>query len=468
MHVGALAILELGAFARADGSLDTARFAGYVESRFDELPRCRQRLAFTPVTRHPVWVDDGDFRLDRHIREARLDAPGGDAALARLADSIFSAPLERGRPLWEIVVVQGLADRGRFAAICKFHHAMIDGIAGMDFISQILTFGAREAPDATAAWQPKPAPGAPRLLAGELRHYASAAPRLARALGRLTTDGGSRSRLRERTLALVRFFSSGILGTSRTSLSASPCRERSFRWFATSRADERSVRSRLGGSRDDVALAVATGALRQLLLHAGAKLRRLRVKAMNPVNVRSTGERGDLGNRVSMLIVGLPVAEPDAARRLEAVTATTARLRASNHGLGVDVLAQIDEWLPASLAQRSSMWLATRVRAYNVVVTVIPGPSSHLYALTSRLMALYPLAPVFAGQHINIAALTYLDAVHWGVHYAGADAAEAERLVADLRASFDELVAAAAEASPRIAVVPAAEAAEPEAARRAT
>lgn len=454
MHVGAIAVFETESFARPDGSVDAARFSAYVESRLAHVPRCRQRLASAPIMRHPYWVDDAGFRIERHLREAVLEPPGDDEALRRLAGDILSRPLERSQPLWEITVVRGLAAPGRFAAICKFHHGMIDGIAGMDFIAQMLTSGPQPAIEPQGGFRPRRAPAGARLLLAEAAHYASGPAHLARAVGRLAKKPASRTGLRNRSLALLRFVARGIFGTSRTVLSAGPSRTRSIAWLTSPRADERAIRSRLGGTRDDVALAAVAGAARDLLIRSGAKPARLRIKAMNPVNVRTRDERGELGNRVSMLIVDLPAGEADASKRLARIIETTSSLRASKHDLGVDVLAQIDEWLPATLAQRMSMWLATRVHAYNIVVTVIPGPSSHLYALESRLLALYPVAPVFAGQHINVAALTYLDRVHWGVQYAGDEEADFTRFMADLEGAFAGLVEAARARAPRIAIRP--------------
>jgi hypothetical protein len=173
---------------------------------------------------------------------------------------------------------------------------------------------------------------------------------------------------------------------------------------------------------------------------------------MVPVNLRTRAERGGFGNRVSTLIVDLPVAEADVRTQLERISETVAHLKRAKQSLGADVLAQMDQWT-GTMAQSFGMWLAKTRRAYNLCVTTIPGSPTALYALESKLIALYPVAPVFHKQLFNIASLTYAGTLHWGVHYAGEDDAAAAEFVADLEASFAALVEAAAAAPPRIRIV---------------
>jgi hypothetical protein len=174
---------------------------------------------------------------------------------------------------------------------------------------------------------------------------------------------------------------------------------------------------------------------------------------MVPVSVRTRSERGALGNRVSTLIVDLPAAEPDARTRLARISKHVAQLKEKKQGLGGDTFAKIDTWT-GTLIQSFGMWLSRFRRAYNLCVTTIPGSPTALYALESKLLALYPIAPVFTGQLFNVAALSYDGKVRYGVHYAGDDGADAAREFAeDLASSFEELVAIAKTTAPRIRVV---------------
>ena len=452
MNVGAVTILESRSFRTADGRIDVARFRGYIAARIARVERCHQKLATTTLLRRPMWIDDPDFRMERHVQTVDGPAVEDEDAMRELSSDIFSRQLDRTRPLWELTIVQGQPNAETFAVTCKVHHAMLDGMAGMDFIGSLLTGEPQASIDEVAPRRAAPAPARWRLAIDDAALIASAPWRLGAGLVRLATRPGTRTSFRERTGALVHLFASGLRGTTKTPLSAAPNARRFHRWATTAKADERIVRARLGSSRDDVTIAVASGATRAALLRKHVRTKGIRIRAMAPMSLRSRAERGTLGNRVSMLIVDIPVDEASPVRRLERVTAAVARLKRIRQGLGVDVLAAIDEFT-GTLAQRFAMWLATLRHTYNIVVTNIPGPPTHLYALESKLLALYPLAPVFGGQQINIAAISYLDTVFWGVQYAGDDPDELRLFVDDLMASAEELLRAAKAAPPRIRVV---------------
>jgi diacylglycerol O-acyltransferase / wax synthase len=451
MHVGVVAIFEGGSFRLAGGGLDFEKLERYVLARLASWPRMHQKLTRTPVARRPVWIDDRRFRPEEHTRRVTLEAGGGESALKRLASEVFSQPLDRSRPLWEATFVDGLDDDA-FAIVFKTHHGAIDGIAGMDFIGALLTSeGTPVFADAPLHRAVSP-PSRLHLFLDDVLHYASAPLRFLDGLRILARDGEARVDFRDRAFALVHVVANGLRGTSPNPLSTAPVTLRTIDWATADASGERAIRSRLGGTRDDVTLAASTGAVRGFLRRRRVGLSRLRIRAMVPVNLRTRSERGGFGNRVSTLIVDLPVAEAEARAQLEQISETVAHLKQVKQGLGGDVLAQIDQWT-GTLAQRMGMWLAKTRRAYNLCVTTIPGSPTALYALESKMVALYAVAPVFHNQLFNISALTYAGKLHWGVHYAGEDADAAAEFVADLDASFSELVAAAAAAPPRIRVV---------------
>ena len=451
MHVGLVAIFESGWFALPGGGIDVPKLRGYIESRLQFVPRCRQRLAYVPFTRRPVWVDDRDFRIEDHVFSAPPDAPGGEAELQALAGRIFSRKLDRRKPLWEMHIAP-LADPGRFAIISKVHHCMIDGVAGVDFMGAMLTVKPVAEAELTPAWSPRRPPSRARLMLDEACHIASAPAAFAALVRQLVREPEARASARQRLFAVVHLVASGLRGTPANPLSGTARATRSIAWTSTERSAERVVRTRLGSTRDDVTLACAAGAARAFLERKQQRLARLRIRAMGTVSLRTRAERAQLGNRVGMLIVDLPVAEGSPRKRLERVTATVAGLKQSRQGLGADVLAQVDQWT-GTLMQSFGMWLATTRRSYNLFVTNIPGPPAALFALESKLLEIYPVAPIFGGQHVSVATLSYQNSVHWGVQYAGGEPDELGRFVADLQASFGELVDAAASAPPRLRVV---------------
>ena len=456
MHVGVVAMFEAGPFRTTGGAIDLAAFQRYIESRLPFVAQCHEKLARIPITHREIWVDDADFTIERHVRMVHIAEPCGERELRALASEIFSVPLDRSRPLWDLAVVDGYRDPSgddRFAVICRAHHAMLDGLAGIDFIGALLSREPADAIVPAPAWEPAPLPAASRLLAGEARRIASSPLRLVRTISSLAHDAETRRGFRDRSLAVVRLITNGVRGTTRTPLTPVPSPARSVAWSQSDGASERGIRARLGGTRDDVTLSAATGAVRGFLKRHHVGLSGLRIRAMVPTNMRTRAERGGFGNRVSILIVDLPVDENNGRRRLERITESVAQLKQTKQNLGADVLAQIDS-VTGTLAQRASMWLAIRTRSYNLCVTTIPGPPTPLYALDSRLLALYPLAPIFGGQRCNVAALSYAGTLHWGVNYTGGDDADVCIFIADIVATFDELAAAAAAAPPRIALVP--------------
>ncbi len=451
MHIGAVTIFDSTSFALPSGDVDLPKFRRYIESRLKLVPRTRQRLAENPITRQPVWIDDDLFDISHHVRELRLPSPGDEGKLKRAASTVFSGSLERSRPLWEMHVVQGLSPSGQFAVIAKAHHAMLDGVAGVDFARIMLSQDACDEIESVEPFRARPAPSRWRLARDEVRRYGAAPIGLSRGIAAFLRSGAVRKSFADHVWALTTFMASGLRGTPQGPLTGASSTERVVDWFVCDRADERSIRARLGGTRDDVTLAVASGAAREVVRNAGGDLTN-RVRAMAPVNLRSRRDANRLGNRVSMLIVDLPLDVPSPAARLAQISERTGRLIQAKHQLGVDTLAKIDVWT-GTLAQTFAMWLSRRVRAYNFVITNIPGPPLPLYALRSRLLAFYPVAPVFPDQHFNVAALPYLGKVYWGVNYGGHDADEQRRFMRDLESSFKELRAAAAHALPRVKLV---------------
>ena len=139
MHVGAVAVFEGEALRTPDGAIDIERVREYVGSALNETPRFRQKLAYVPLLKHPLWVDDERFNLRYHVRHSALPPPGDDRQLKRLAARVMSQQLERNKPMWEMWVVEGLKD-GRFALVVKAHHCMVDGIAGIDLLAALLRF----------------------------------------------------------------------------------------------------------------------------------------------------------------------------------------------------------------------------------------------------------------------------------------------------------------------------------------
>jgi WS/DGAT/MGAT family acyltransferase len=443
MAVGAVCVFAGGALVGPAGEVDAARLRAYVAAAVARVPRYRQRMVRVPGLGQPVWIDDESFVLDFHVRHTRLPAPGDDRQLEELAGRLFSQRLDRDHPLWEMWIVEGLRDR-RFALISKIHHSMVDGVAGADLLARLLRLDtAAELPAAPAPWSPRPAPGRLELVREEIRHHnRRVVEGLARARAHLRRGTAAELRLAARGLADALW--SGMRPAPATRLN--PRRIGPHRRFRTTRFDLaaiRRMRSALGGTINDLVLATVAGGLRRYLArHADDPSTIGRLRALMPVNVRRAGD-GAGGNRVAMLLVELPVDEPDPARRLALVSAESRRLRTESAQVaGVTLFEEIADTVATGLVS-GVFRMAARLRAFNLTVTNVPGPPVPLYLLGARLEAIYPLVPLFESQAVGIALFSYAGSLDVGVATCWQTVPDADELVADLRAAFAELEACA-------------------------
>jgi diacylglycerol O-acyltransferase len=414
MHVGAVSIFDAAPLRDDTGRIDIHKIERLIERTFRRFPRYRQKLAWIPFFGHPVWVDDERFNLHYHVRHTALPSPGDERQLKRLAGRILSQQLDRGKPLWEMCVVEGL-EHDRIAIISKAHHCMIDGIGGVELIGTTMGTSPREIEeDEAPAWHPRPRPTARQLLVDELLRLASEPAIAARtALDAVWHPLATAKAAREGATGIVQAMSAGIRGASETPLNVDIGPHRKFDWTSLGLADLKEIRSELGGTLNDVVLTIAAGAIGRFLAQRGVDLKDLDFRAMVPVNFRSAEEHGALGNRITMVVAHLPVAESDAVARLERVQQETSRLKRSNEASGVKVLELLSEattyGLFAAFAKLSSL-----SRAYNVVVTNVPGPQFETFLMRSPMREVYPLVPLNRNQALGIAVFSYFGRLFWG------------------------------------------------------
>jgi WS/DGAT/MGAT family acyltransferase len=442
MHVGAAAIFETGPLARTEGGVDIERIWRLIESKL--VPRYRQRIARVPLTGHPVWVDDPHFNLHYHVRHLSLPAPGDERQLKRLVGHVMSLPLDRSKPLWELWIVEGVAG-GRFAIVTKAHHCMIDGVGS----AELMTSSMETSPDSGSAaheparWLPRPAPGPVDLLLGELRH------RLGRGLAALRSGGAAVTtpwRSARGALDALRgvrqAFAASLHQASPTPLNVQIGPHRRFDWLRFDLGDVKEVKNRLGGTVNDVVLAVVSGGLRRFLRQRGEDVERLDFRAMIPVNIRTQAESGAFGNRVTMMAAQLPLQVRDPRARLAAVVETTRTLKASKQARGVQVLEELSELGPAGLFAQFAR-LSALSRPFNVVVTNVPGPQIRAFLLGAPLVAAYPLVPLYRNQALGIALFSYDGGLFWGLNADWDAVPDLHDLVEALEKEFEALRKAA-------------------------
>jgi WS/DGAT/MGAT family acyltransferase len=413
MHVGAVHVFDGGPLRRADGGLDFERIRAASEPALRNSARFRQRIARVPLFGNPVWVDDPTFRLDYHLRHTSLPAPGDVRQLKRLAGRIFSQKLDMSRPLWEMWLVEGLED-GRFAAITKVHHCLIDGVSGADLLAGYVRTPAAEGAEPPPRWVPRPPPSPLSLLREELAHRASLPLELGRAGAALLR--GPRRALGDAVDAassVGHALAAGLGSASATPLNDAVGPYRRFDWTRFELGAMKELGARLGATVNDVALAVVSGAMRQFLERRGVDVDALDFRAMLPVSVRREHQQGKLGNRVAFLMARLPVDERAPARRVARVVETTRALKSGPVVEGTELLEEVSDRTVTSLVAEIAR-LAARTRSYNMVVTNVPGPPTPVHFLGARMEEVYPLVPLFSNQALGIALFSYAGSVFWG------------------------------------------------------
>ena len=444
MHVGSVLVFE-------GDAPDYVDFVAQIERRLHLVPRYRQKLAFPPLGQgRPVWVDDPHFNPGYHVRHAGLPPPAGRDELRRLAGRVFSQQLDRAKPLWELWLVDDVGDNA-FALISKTHHALVDGISGVDIATVLFDLDPDPPePDPAPPWFPRPEPSAAALLAGAL------AERAAAPLDVLRTAGGAFARPEEATAQAGRALSglaamaaAGLAGAPPSPLNARIGPHRRFAWVDAELAEFKAIKSALGGTVNDVVLAVVTGALRDHLIRRGRDLEGLELKAMVPVSVRADAERGALGNRVAAIYAPLPVHAADPRERLRIVHEAMAGLKESGQAVGAEVITRLAGVAAPTVLDQAAR-LAARQRFFNVTVTNVPGPQFPLYLMGRRLEGLYPLVPLTLNTALGIAIMSYDGRLAFGLLGDFDALPELDLVAEDVRAAIDELAAIAA-AAPRAA-----------------
>lgn len=418
MHVAGVAIFEANQLGDATGGIDIDRIKAHIASKLQYIPRYRQRLAYVPYNRAPVWVDDESFNFDYHVRHTSLPRPGTDEQLKQLAGHIVSQQLDRAKPLWELWVAEGL-DGGRFAIIAKIHHCMIDGISGVDLTTILLDMTPTSQIEPTPPWEPRPVPTPTELAVAELARTARRGVDMVTSVGD-TVRGGKQviESISHRMMAVSNSLKSGWLTPSaRTPLNPEIGPNRRFDWTEISLDRVKRVKQALGGSLNDVVLATATGAIRHFLENErGFSTEGIEFRAMAPVSVRRPDQRGTLGNQVAMWLVNLPISEPDPQRRLESISAATTHLKKTDQAMGASTLVELSRGTPLPLLSLATRLASTSIRPFNLTITNVPGPQFPMYLLEAKMIANFPIVPLWAQHGLGIALFSYDGRLLWGLH----------------------------------------------------
>ncbi|MGH2782505.1 MAG: WS/DGAT/MGAT family O-acyltransferase, partial [Thermoleophilaceae bacterium] len=409
MHVGALVVFEGPPPARED-------LSAHIESRLRLVPRYRQRLAFPRFDLgRPFWVDDPTFNLDYHVRHTALPRPGSADQLRQLVGRIFSQRLDRSKPLWETWLVHGLEDN-RFALISKTHHALVDGVSGVD-IATVL-FDLQPVPaelEGEDGWTPAPVPSDVELVAEGIKGLVGTPLSLAgRALDVLQHPSRSVAQAREAAEGVGEVVWAGLNPAPDVPLNVEIGPHRRIWWVQSRLSDFKEVKNALGGTVNDAVLAVVAGALGHWLRTRGVRTPGLELRALVPVSIRTEDEQGALGNRIAAMRGPLPVYVEDPVDRLGQVRESMGNLKQSKQALGAEVISGLQDFAPPTLlAQASRVNFSTRL--FNLIVTNVPGPQFPLYLLGREMEEIVPIAFLPENHALAIAIMSYNGKVDFGL-----------------------------------------------------
>jgi WS/DGAT/MGAT family acyltransferase len=423
----------------------------HIDSRLHLVPRYRQRLAFVPFGQgRPRWVDDPHLNLRYHVRATGLPRPGTERELRALAGRVFAQALDRDKPLWEIWLAEGLepavaGGEGRFALLSKTHHALVDGISGVDILTVLFDTSAEPAAPADPGrpWLPRPLPSPAQMLGEALVERATVPGEAARTLRAvLRTPRRVAESLRDAAVGVGAMAFAGLSPAPPSPYNKPIGPHRRFTWVRASLADIKAIKDELGGSVNDVVLAVVAGALGRHLRRRGQDTSGLQLKAMVPVSVRAQDERGSLGNRVAAIMAPLPVWCQEPVARLDIVREELKSLKQGGQAVGAQVLTELTGFAPPTVMGQAAR-LISRQRFFNLVVTNVPGPQFPLYLLGRRAIDPFPMVPLAKGQGVGIALMSYDGRINFGLVGDLDVMHDLDDFAEDLRASLEELAEAA-------------------------
>jgi WS/DGAT/MGAT family acyltransferase len=415
MHVCGLLVLDPATMA---GGYSFERIRQMLVERHPLMPAMSRKLAVPPFNfGRPYWVKDPDFDIDYHLRRIGVPSPGGDRELAEVAGDIASRPLDRSRPLWEMWVVEGLAN-GNVALVAKMHHSTIDGISGANMMVYLFDLE----PQPTTAPDIPDDTGAERIPSDLELFGRGALETLARPLEMARLVPRTALRLGETAVSAVRRRGERVAApftAPRTSFNAAITPHRTIAFVEVKLSEVKTVKDAFGVKVNDVVTAVVSGALRRYL-HGRDELPDKSLIAAVPVSVHDQAVGHEGMTKISVMFSSLMTEVDDPVERLRQIARANDRAKELHKMVGADTLMQWAEHAAPntfSLAARlySSLRLSERHPVlHNLIISNVPGPPVPLYMAGARLAGLYPLGPIMDGAGLNVTVLSNEDRIGFG------------------------------------------------------
>ncbi|MEO8538729.1 MAG: wax ester/triacylglycerol synthase domain-containing protein [bacterium] len=434
MHIGALAFVSNNGWLDETGDLDTNRLRDTIADRAGAVPGLDRVLHSAPLTGWPLWISDP--AIDWEAQVQILPAASHEAEVREIAEKAMATPLDRSRPLWRVVIMPGAPGSSRFALAFLAHHSLVDGIAGIDLLAQLL-----DRHDTLPARAPhhRP-PSRNQLLADELIRVVEVPRNIANAALGAVTNQRRRRRLVRRATALVRTAVRLLTPGPTTLLRGENEGTRSVSWFSVEDRPLRLARQRLNGTPNDLVMAAVASAINSMP-GKRSPLHFRKLRAAIPVSFRTRAERYNLGNRIGLQIVPLDPKNGNLGRAVAEIHKQTLIQKHRGDAEGYEVLTQLTAWL-GRWSQRLLHWLAGKVHSYGILITNVPGPSRSYTLGGASIEEIYPLVPLFGSQSLSVAVVRYGGYLRVGVTSSWGDAALVDTFTQNLQQAFAQIALA--------------------------
>jgi WS/DGAT/MGAT family acyltransferase len=411
--------MNIGSVAVFEGHISFRRFVENIESKMHLIPRYRQRVVEAPFNiGRPTWEFDPDFDIRRHIIRMPLPAPGSEEQLRELAALLTRGQLDRSKPLWEVYFVEGL-EGDRTALVSKIHHCLVDGVSGIELLTVMLDVSPDPPPIVRPAVVPDPEPpSAATLFFDALFDSISESIDRAADFALLLADalpGGGRAQMKKIEKGLGATLPYVRTPREKLPFNGDFSGERALAWAEVPFHEARAVRKAHGGTVNDVVLTILGGGLAHYARAHGETTEGRVARVLCPVNVRREGERSTLGNRVSMLLVEVPLGVANSIERLKIITERTAALKRDSIAEGVEAVADMLGGLPPFVVTGLRALPGPPNTIANMVCTNVPGPLIPLYSVGHRLIAHYPMVPIAWSMGIGCAVTSYDSSLYFGL-----------------------------------------------------
>jgi diacylglycerol O-acyltransferase len=438
MHIGSVSVFE--------GEIPFDAFVNNLVSKLHLLPRYQQKVVPDPfMLGHPTWEFDPDFDITKHVFKVQIDSPGSEQELIELAGRIFTPMMDRKKPLWDIFLVYGLKGK-RSAMIARVHHAMVDGVSGVDLLKVVLDISPNPEPVKSEFIPRPPQPDATRRLfdslLGSLQEGMNRWMEFQNGLLNLT-QALTQEQTREAAQEMAGILPGLAAPPAMLPFNKACSGERKLVWSEFSFAEARAIRAAAGGTVNDVVLTVLSGAVSRYVEAHGQKIEGRAVRVMVPVSMRQEDKRGALGNLVSMLPVEIPLDMKDPLERFRFVNQKTVAMKSARVAEGISTMTALMGILPAPVQALVGAIATTPIPAFNMVSTNVPGPQVPLYASGKRMVAYYPHVPVGYAVGVGCAIMSYDQKLYFGLTSDVRAMPDVERLKQFLDESFLELRTAA-------------------------